>query len=125
MPREAPDIMTMRLPGTRSVSVAPGSATLEQPLIDAAVIDDVLAGHEAGLCRAEEGDQVAAFLRVGEAAGRAAAEAVLDDRLVGRVAARGVAEQVRLQRLGVEETGADAVDRHIVGDEFTHDRGDG
>ena len=37
------------------------SRHLEQPLIDAAVIDDVLAGHEAGLRAAEEGDEVAAF----------------------------------------------------------------
>src|SRR5260370_22475052 len=126
MPRGAPEIMTTRPAGlSRSDAGSPRASLMsEQPLIDAAVVHQVLAGHEAGLRAAEIGDEVATFLRVGEAAGRAVAQPVLYARLVGRIAARPVAPQGGVQRGRFDQAGAYAVDRYGVGDQLAHHRGD-
>src|SRR5207244_2819836 len=108
MPRDAPDSMMTRPVGERSserTSRSSIAAMSEQALVDAAVVDDVLAGHEPAPGAAEEGDEVAALLRIGEATRRATAQAVLDDRLVGRVLPLGMGMEVGPQRVGIEEPG--------------------
>src|SRR5438552_8559196 len=126
MPREAPDSMTTRSAGaSRSDAVSRGSAAIsEQALVNAAVIDDVLASHESGLSAAEIGDEVATFLRVGKAASRARVQPIFHNRFVCRIAARRMGMQVGVECFGIEESGADAVDGHIVRDQLAHHRGD-
>src|SRR5580704_10221052 len=106
--------MTTRAAGASRSERSSRSSTFaisEQALIDATVVDDVLAGHETVLGAAQERDQVTALLRIGEPAGRTAAQAILDDRLVGRVLPFGMGVKIGPERLGIEETRADAVDR--------------
>src|SRR5713101_18414 len=126
MPREAPDSMTTRSAGvSRSDAVLRGSAAIsKQALVNAAVIDDVLASHESGLSAAEIGDEVAAFLRIGKAASRAGAQPILDDRFVCRVTAGGMGAEIGVECFGIDESGADTVDGHIVRDQLAHHRGD-
>src|SRR5688572_27067300 len=111
MPREAPEIMTTRPSGFSISSLGGCSAMIsEQSLIDTAVIDDVLPRHIAVLRAAQKGDEIAAFLGIGETAGGRAFEAISDDRLVGRVAALGMGMKVGLQRIGIEEARQHTVD---------------
>src|ERR1700689_260221 len=123
MPRDAPETM-MTLPVGESSSDRLSRSSImhvsEQALINAAVVDDILAGHESALGAAEKGNEVTAFLRVGEPARRTTAQAVLDNRIVGCVLPLGMRMKIGSEGLGIEQPGADAVNRHIVWDQLAN-----
>ncbi len=118
MPREAPEIRM-----TRPWDASSLARSSEQSLVDAAVVDDVLAGHEAGLGAADIGYKVAALARIGKAAGRASFSAGSSTiASVGGVAALGMAVQVSVECVRCQTGPAHGVDGDVVRDQLAHHR---